>query len=266
MPHETAAAQTRAPRGVHLRGRNHPALGEVVVEALSPAVAVGLTRGGRDKRYAYTDPNEDVVAAVAGERTTLVAVADGHNGRDASEAAVEVVLEMLGDPPPDGVADDELIDLFVVANHAVQRRTSRPDAVNTSSRTTLAVAIVTDRLVQWASFGDSAVLVASPRSGRQLNSPRPWFLGYPLVRSELGQLLDRGRYEPAPGEWIVLATDGFSDFAHPAHLAPAEIVSIALEGRGDATRITHRLIQQAIEGGAGDNVGVAVAAARPPAR
>ena len=94
-----------------LLGSDHTELGQVKVEAVGDHAALGLTRGRYRKSYRYVDPNEDVAAAVAGERATLLAVADAHNGVHAAETAIEEVLAAWGaDPPPADVTDVELRD------------------------------------------------------------------------------------------------------------------------------------------------------------
>ena len=105
-----------------LLGSDHTELGQVKVEAVGDHAALGLTRGRYRKSYRYVDPNEDVAAAVAGERATLLAVADAHNGVHAAEAAIEEVLSAWGaDPPPADVTDVELVTLIHRVNEAVLR-------------------------------------------------------------------------------------------------------------------------------------------------
>jgi hypothetical protein len=72
---------------VLLVGREHGEIGAVAEQALS-RVAVAISRGGVEKRYDYTDPNEDVALAAEGSRGILVAVADGHWGHRAAEVAL----------------------------------------------------------------------------------------------------------------------------------------------------------------------------------
>jgi hypothetical protein len=83
-----------------LWGDELPQLGRRRVEALSGRSAAGLTAGRRAKSYAYTDPNEDAVAILEGQRATVVVCADGHNGMTSVRAALAVVLERLAGEPP----------------------------------------------------------------------------------------------------------------------------------------------------------------------
>jgi len=46
-----------------LWGHDHPQLGVVATEEISPRVAIALSRGKYPKGYPHLDPNEDAVAA-----------------------------------------------------------------------------------------------------------------------------------------------------------------------------------------------------------
>lgn len=240
-----------------LWGKDHVDLDRVAVEELSADVAVAISRGRHRKAYAYTDPNEDAAVAVVGPRATLLAVADGHNGWPATEAAVRTVVDALGaDPPPANLDDDTLIDLFHRASRNVLEVTAAPGFEHPSSRTTLVVTLVTRGRVQWASFGDSAVYSVTGAGAALLSQPQHRFVGYPMPRTAVDHYLDRGTFRLPTGAWVVVASDGFVDFAHPFPVTPF------VEDNHAAT-LARRLVLAACEGGAGDNVAVAVA--RPPA-
>lgn len=236
-----------------LWGKDHVALDEVAVRGVGPRAAVAITRGRHRKAYRYTDPNEDAVVAVVGERATLLVAADGHNGWPATEAAVTAVVDAFAaDPPPADVSDDDLVDLFHRAGRAILEVTRHPESQSPESRTTLVVALLAERRLQWASFGDSAVYSATPAAAVALARPQHRFVGYPMSRETVDLLLDRGTHELTEGAWVVLATDGFVDFAHPF---PTQL----LAGGADAENVARGLILAACDGGAGDNVAVAVA-------
>ncbi len=69
-----------------------------------------------------------------------------------------------------------------------------------------------------------------------------------------------------PGEWVVLATDGFSDFAHEEEVGLGRILTAAIrDSRHDgrtgpsalgAMAVCRRVVQSANDGGGGDNVTV----------
>ncbi|HVP31431.1 MAG TPA: protein phosphatase 2C domain-containing protein [Myxococcota bacterium] len=78
-------------RSAWLRGPEALELG-AIVERCAGRCAVALSLGGATKSYAHTDPNEDGALVVEGEGGVLVAVADGHGGADAAEAALGHLL------------------------------------------------------------------------------------------------------------------------------------------------------------------------------
>lgn len=236
-----------------LWGKDYVDLGEVAVEDVDERTAVAITRGRHKKSYNYTHPNEDAAVAVVGARATLLAVADGHNGWPATEAAVSTVVDALGtDPPPANLADADLVDLFLRASQAVLDVTERPGAQDPDSRTTLVVALRAGNRLQWASFGDSAVYTVSPAAAVPLARPQHKFVGYPMHRQAVDYFLERGTVQLTNGAWVVVASDGFVDFARPFPTA------LFAEGArpGD---VAAGLVAAACDGGAGDNVAVAVA-------
>lgn len=234
-----------------LWGKDHVDLDRITVEAPTDDVAVAITRGRHRKAYAYTDPNEDAAIAVVGARATLLAVADGHNGWAATEAAMTTVVDALSDDPPPHLADDELVDLFHRAGEAVLDITERPGFATPDSRTTLVLALVSGRTVQWASFGDSAVYLVTGAGAGRLSSAQHRFVGYPMPRRAVDHLLDRGVAQVPEGGWVVAASDGFVDFARPFPTA-------TFAQANDAETVARDLVVAACEGGAGDNVAVAV--------
>lgn len=236
-----------------LWGKDYVDLGEVAVEDVDARTAVAITRGRHAKSYQYTHPNEDAAVAVVGPRATLLAVADGHNGWPATEAAISTVVDLLGDdPPPANLPDDDWVDLFHRAGEAVLDITGRPGAQDPDSRTTLVVVLRAGRRLQWASFGDSAVYTVSPAAAVPLARPQHKFVGYPMPRHAVDYFLERGTVELSEGSWVVAASDGFVDFARPF---PTQLFT---EGAGPG-HIAAGLVTAACDGGAGDNVAIAVA-------
>lgn len=244
-------------RSVALWGRQHTVLGEVAVEVPAPDVAIALSRGSHPKLRDYVDPNEDVTAAVAGERSTLAVVADGHNGARAAEAAVVTVGRLLGrDPPPADLEDSQLVELFEAAGEAALAAAFRTEVPQ--GGTTLALALVSAHRLQWASFGDSAVFAGDAERVRRLDRPRHSFLGYPVSPGNLARELSSGYVGREPGAWVVLASDGYTDFAgaKPEHKVRQALL------RGSPEAVARGMVAQAFAGGAGDNVAVACVA--PP--
>lgn len=233
-------------------GDEHPKLGSRCIESAGPNVALGLTAGALKKGYKHTDPNEDAVAVIQGRDATALLCADGHNGIASVRAAVEVALDRLGPAPSLATLSDEtLVDLWFEAGEAVQRAaadTGQPD-----SRTTLVLAVVGERTLRWAAMGDSFLALVMPDGTVQrLGNPRHHFVGWPMSHDEVDKRLTRGTLQVVDGSWVILASDGLTDFAADldAHLASTAADDPSAEVFVD------QLIDSACAGGAGDNVAV----------
>jgi serine/threonine protein phosphatase PrpC len=240
-----------------LWGSEHPELGDVAVVGASPAVAIGLTAGWWPKPYPSVDPNEDAVAAVAGPRGVLLVCADAHTGAVSGELAAGALLDRLGaDPPPADLSDRALVELFHEASSAVLATTKQLPWPRIESRTTLVMALLVPGRLQWAALGDSALFVAEGGSVTQLNTPAPLFCGYPMSAPELAGRLGRGVHELEPGSRVVLASDGYTDYAVPG---PAEAVAEVARAGDQPPEAVRELLYRAGHGGAGDHVAVALA-------
>jgi serine/threonine protein phosphatase PrpC len=258
-----------------LRGCDHVLLGRVSALAEGEA-AVALSRGGADKPYAYVDPNEDCTGFARGAGGVLLAVADAHKGCDASQIAVESLLDGFGaawtgaarpaTPWPEAAAR------AVGDVHAeVLRRTAC--SANPESRTTLAFALARpgEDMVAWGSLGDSHVFLAGRDAAEEVaaqRDPPGWFLGAAQREpGEMGARLHAGSAPVAGRCAIVLVTDGISEqhigVDHPDR-AVAEAVRTAAAARPElraleTARGLAELAQDAhVTHQAGDNVATAV--------
>ena len=221
-------------------------------------MAAGITRGWAPKPYRYLDPNEDVAAVIVGPRGTLLVVADGHSGHESSVVAVQHILDQLGDdPPPADLEDSQLVGLFDVANQAILDTSRGLPPPRGDSATTLVVVLVGEGRVQWASMGDSVAMLAAPGTTRTLAAPMRRFVGHPTAGS-LASFVSRGTADVDAGAWVVLATDGYSDWA-PTGGNLARATALWSAGSPDAATVVNRLMEKARVGGAGDNVAIVVA-------
>lgn len=246
-----------------LWGADHHEMGVVGVASVGAHTGIALSYGAKPKIAPTGAPNEDAVAVVVGSRATLLVVADGHTGYESVPAAVNAILDRLGpDPPAADLSDDEIVDLFLGANEAVCEVTGCPTGPAAESRTTLIICLLCGSRLQWASFGDSEVFVAGEADARSLGSPKEKFIGYPMDRAAVSELLDRGVVDLDAGEWVVAVTDGFTHFADRPGARIADLISRAAREGVAPAHIAEALVHLAGAGGAGDNVGVAVA--RPP--
>ena len=239
-----------------VRGRDHRLLGAYSVETVGTSVALGISAGAHAKPS--MDANEDAGAVVRGARADLLVVADGHFGSEASELAVDHVLAELGDDPPAADLDDaRLVELFFEVGFAVQRDSTRAGAPHPNARTTLALALVTDATVQWASMGDSCVALATHESAARLDIPRSAYLGQRFALADVAAALTRGRSPRGAADYVLVASDGLVDvLASDAHDLVAAAASHG--GAADAALITETLLRLALERETRDAVTVAV--------
>lgn len=256
----TVDTSATAPPRIVLLGRDHEDEADVAMAAVGGDAAVGLARGWRPKPYPYVDPNEDAVACAVSDRARLLVVADGHNGREASHAAVSAVMDLLGEQPrPADLRDEEMFAAVQLIEDRIALATAHDDDRVRWSRTTLVVALRTATQLQWFGAGDSALLVCGPETTRQLPAGARWFFGGGRGRHGLRRSLARGHIGLPPDAWVVLATDGYTDYL-PDDLTAEAAVAGALRGVDGVERAVGALLAQARAGGAGDNVGVSVSA------
>jgi ADP-ribosylglycohydrolase/serine/threonine protein phosphatase PrpC len=236
-----------------LWGDEHTSLGGRSVESPIPQVSIGLSAGIRKKSYAHTDPNEDAVAVSLTPDSTLVILADGHNGMASTRAAVSVVLERLGAVlAPAEISDQDLIDLWTEAGERV--RADAKAAGQPQSRTTLIVVLIAGGLARWAAMGDSMLATVSARGDVTMLSERhSWFVGYPMTGDEVDARLARGVAELSDGSWLLAASDGLTDFVSGLKHTLVD----ATAGRARAAAVVEQLIDAAFAGNAGDNVAIA---------
>ena len=265
-------------RSALLRGRDHTRLGMTAAVAEGRA-AIALSRGGAPKSYRHRDPNEDVASFAEGEGGILLAVADGHGGCDAAEAAIERLLLEFAPAWTAASAPDlrerwtaQAPQLLAAVNEAILARVALggPD----TARTTLALALLRpgDDLLAFVSLGDSHVFQLTADEVIELGhaeGPRTFFLGF---ASETADSLDgkyrAGAHALAGTRAVVLATDGLSEtgigVAVPED-AVAECAAEAARGTealrplGAARGVVERALAEHRRHRAGDNVAAAAA-------
>jgi hypothetical protein len=161
-PTERRDAVAGEPAIAVLRGSQSQLLGAVSLVAEGGA-AIALSRGGAPKRYAHTDPNEDASAFALGERGILLAVADGHNGCAAAEAAIDELMRRAAAflsqrrAGADAWWRQSVCEAFGAIQLALSARVEQ--GVRGHCRSTLALALLLpdDDLLGYASLGDSHV-------------------------------------------------------------------------------------------------------------
>ncbi len=265
-------------RSALLRGRDHTRLGMTAAIAEGRA-AIALSRGGARKSYRHRDPNEDASLFAEGEGGILLAVADGHGGCDAAEAALDRLLASFARAWTSAAAPGmreawttRAADVLAELNAAILERVALggPD----SSRTTLALALLrpADDLLAFASFGDSHIFQLTAGEVLELgheDGRRTCYLGFASETAEsiAGKYI-AGAQSLAGTRAIVLVTDGLSEqgigVAVPED-AVAECAELAARGTPElwpihaARGIVERALAEHRRNRAGDNVASAVA-------
>jgi len=265
-------------RSAVLRGRDHTRLGLTAAVAEGRA-AIALSRGGAPKSYRHRDPNEDVALFAEGEGGILLAVADGHGGCEAAEAAIERLLAAWA-PAWTGASAPGLREswperapnVLAELNAAILERVAlgAPD----SARTTLSFALLRpdDDLLAFASLGDSHIFQLTAGEVLELgheDGRRTCYLGFAseTVESLAGKYV-AGAQGLAGTRAVVLVTDGLSErgigVAVPED-AVAECAELAASGLpelrplGAARGVVERALAEHRRHRAGDNVAAAVA-------
>jgi serine/threonine protein phosphatase PrpC len=203
-----------------LRGSESQIIGGVSVISEGIA-AISLSQGGFKKRYSHTDPNEDAAAFALGEAGVLLAVADGHNGCDAAESAIDelmlragALLTRNGNTTDEWWGENALETIGAIQTALVSRV---EQGVRGHSRTTLALALVLpgEDLLAFASVGDSHIFRVCPNEVVDLGTHSEGlrcFLGNPA--NDLGAFAKNsvvGIESLANTRAVILATDGISE-------------------------------------------------------
>jgi len=236
-------------RSIALLGRDWTELGPLALAELPDGGALALSRGAYPKAYAHTDPNEDAALLVRAQSGVLLAVADGFNGTDASELAIERVRAHAPELIEASGADFRA-ELGRVA--ADVRAALRPRA---RSRSCLVLAALRGERCELASLGDSNAFVAGDPN--PLARQNALLLGNPERLPEGRPELFHWPVARPAGARIALMSDGVTNFVEDLSRIPRLLAESASDV--DAARAVAEL---AFAGGAGDNVAVAVFAGR----
>lgn len=238
---------------VSLWGSDHPDLGQLAVEALPPATAIALSAGRLPKPYAHLDANEDAVIAAEGPGGTMLAVADGHSGFDAAQAAISAIRERLDvlagqlDEPADVV--DELLN---AARQGVREWLAGAAEARRESRTALSIALIAGDSLAIGSLGDTQVLRVRGRRTKVLSGDSPFLeASAPLPRASRARL--------KRGDAVVVCSDGLRDYL--AGGWPDGVAGVLL-GRSEPAAAAQGLVEAAWTGGAGDHISVGLTQVR----
>lgn len=210
-------------------GRDHDAKGKVFLQSLnSLPVTLGTSAGTIAK------PNEDSIGVSVRGSEMVLAIADGHWGREAGEIGVSKAMALLNPeslPRTESETQAQLVSLFKQVNEQLYDLATSASGADTPE-TTLIVCHISEttagKFLFWASFGDSYLFLFRKEMLNQLNSLNPRWLGYLSKLSEktetrarlMKYLTDEARYvgvangletgieKLEPGDIVFMCTDG----------------------------------------------------------
>ena len=259
-----------------LRGHENHRIGffDSVAET---ATAIALSQGGFKKRYTHSDHNEDSALYVTNGHETFIAVADAHNGYNASEDALDLLLDQFA---PQWINEAlcnaenwqaKALDAIAAANNAIIRDSMKHGKLH--SHTTLAFALVrpAENFIGYASLGDSLVFQVTPRQtfDHSWSDPKAHYLGSDSESADsLRETCICGTLPVDNTLAMVLATDGVS---YPS-IGVADPVATVNDAVKDATQapedqraqqaaqtILNETMAAQIKNEAGDNIAAAIA-------
>lgn len=227
-------------RSVLLLGQDHSELGGIGIEEVTPRISIAISRGRFPKPYAYVDPNEDAVFALTDGTTTVLAVADGHNGFDAARIAIHAV-ELVA---PDVLAAPAQKATALLAEAAVTSVNDSLPPTRVDSRTALTVVVISNGALAAATFGDTVCFVVTRRDIERVGRTAA-FIGQDTITPNFE--IETCAVEAQAT--TILASDGLTNYATESAIRSAI---------GDRGGNAETFVRMAFEGGAGDNVAVAV--------
>jgi PPM family protein phosphatase len=256
-------------------GRDHESLNEIYCQKLEHSnIAYGISVG------VTTKANEDCLGISISEDEALLAVADGHWGREASELAIDKALEMSRSmlrPAKENETRARFYALFEQINQELfVMGMTHPGAL--APETTLIVCQLkefqSEKYLYWASFGDSYLFIFRNNRLIQVNSLNAYWLGMLSRISEsnksrqltLKSLFGESRYigvadgletgieKLHSGDIILLCTDGLigSDQSVP-EIVDKNIRKV-LATTASLDNLVRNMIKSALDRGETDNV------------
>jgi len=239
-----------SPARALLLGRDHGEYGAVRYATLADRTACAISVGSdRDSpslsaKGDVATPNEDCLLAVDDGPRTLLAVADGHFGIEASHELIERTAARFRQVPADGA------EIASFVNDLTYRPPSRPYGSATSF-----VLVIVDREAGrgfGVSYGDSTAAVVGPETPcRGLNAKNGRF-----VTLASPSTMALANAEPfflsfAPGDLILVFTDGIDEchYGEPATSITADVMDRLFAESGTAPRpFVEAVVAQALAG------------------
>lgn len=223
-----------------------------------------MTASARSHAGRVRPINED--AAVCRPERGLFAVVDGMGGEEAGEVAAAIAVAALAEVPDQRRLPSETV--LARAFKEARARILKHGEAESAHKNLGAVATAlrfedNGRAVGLAHVGDSRAWLVGPKGVRQLTHDHSEAVeggGKPRVARDLGRRempddwVETGRFAVAPGDLLILATDGLHDPVPEAELAET-FTRLWKEGL-DADAVSARLVALALARGGPDNVTV----------
>jgi len=266
------------PYNLVIYGKDHEAPNEIYCQVNSD-IGFGMSVGTTSKA------NEDGLGVSVLENDVLLAIADGHWGREASELAIQKATDMFRSTnhlPRENEIRARFYALFEQINRELfELAMANPGA--SAPETTLIVChlkeIASEKYLYWSSFGDSFLFVLRRAELIQLNSLNPYWLGMLSRLSENSQTrqlvlkslfgesryvgvadgLETGIEKLQPGDMVFLCTDGLIGSDERVPESVGQKIQAILNDRVPLEHKINELIKSALARGERDNVSCIVA-------
>jgi PPM family protein phosphatase len=263
------------PNSIVIYGRDNEVPNEIHCQGIADSnIGFGISVGTTSKS------NEDCLGISILENDVLLAIADGHWGRGASELAIQKAMDMFHstDRLPQ---ENEIRARFYALFEQINRELFEMAMVNpgaSAPETTLIAChlkeIQSEKYLYWSSFGDSFLFIFRKDELIQLNSLNAYWLGMLSRLSEnsrtrqlvLKSLFGESRYvgvadgletrieKLQAGDVIVLCTDGLIGSDEEVPEPVSRKIQTILNSIAPLERKTSDLIKSALDRGEKDNV------------
>ena len=263
------------PKTIVIYGRNNEVPNEVHCQVMAnSSTGLGMSVGTVSKA------NEDCLGISILKDDVLLAAADGHWGRGASELAVQKTMDMFRstDRLPQG---NEIRARFYALFEQINNELFEMAMVNpgaSAPETTLIVChlkeIDSEKYLYWSRFGDSFLFILRRGELIQLNTLNAYWLGMLSRLSENSQArelvlkslfgesryvgvadgLETGIEKLQPGDSIFLCTDGLIGSDEMVPDSVSQKIQAVLNSKAPMQNKINELIQSALDRGEKDNV------------
>jgi serine/threonine protein phosphatase PrpC len=262
-------------KNIVIYGRDHESANEIHCRTIEKSnIGIGISVGIMSKA------NEDCLGISRSGDEALLAIADGHWGREASELAIDKTMDMFRSmlrPAKENEIRARFYALFEQINQELfSIAMSHSGAL--APETTLIVCqlkeIQSEKYLYWSSFGDSYLFVFRNHKLTQLNSLNQYWLGMLSRMSEYSEArqltlkglfgesryigvadgLETGIEKLLPGDMIFLCTDGLIGSDEKVPKSVGEKIKTILTSVDSLENKVSNLIKSALDRGERDNI------------